>query len=113
MCKASSQVCYPTTGPEASRGEDAAAQIELYRRCSVIGLRHAGYLFTYVYHGGNTFERAHHRMIVDWMAMDQENARPHRETLVRHLDEYLPVTIDRLSLKNGQRMELRSGPRPP
>lgn len=110
MCRRSVSLQYPMDGESAVRGEDAVVQIDLYRRCKVVGLREAGFLYTYVYHGMNTFERSHHRMIVDWMGFSAEYVRPRLESAFRHLSEYFPYALPPLSCRGGMKLELLPSP---
>ncbi len=112
MCTRSVNLRYPVEGKTASRGEDAVVQLEVYRRHKVVGLRNAGFLYTYVYHGANTLERSHHRLIVDWMGFRSDFVQANLEALSRHLSEYFPSPLSSISCKDGPRIPLPPAARP-
>ncbi|HEX9887722.1 MAG TPA: glycosyltransferase family A protein [Longimicrobiales bacterium] len=63
LMRAGLGVRYPEEGPHARAGEDSALLADVWARGSVAELRGAGDLSVYTFHGGNTFDEAHHRGI--------------------------------------------------
>jgi hypothetical protein len=108
MCRKTVGLRYPAEGRWSSLGEDAVVQVELYRRCKVVGLRGEGFLYTYVYHGQNSFDRQHHRMIVDRMSFGPESIEAKRDLISKLVSEYLPYDVRSLSCKGGSRIDLHA-----
>jgi glycosyltransferase involved in cell wall biosynthesis len=106
MWKRPVNVRYPADGEYANRGEDAIVQIELHQRCKVAGVRGAGFLYTYVYHGANTYDRDHHRFIIERMSLGSDFLEAHRAELARHLSEYFPFPLTAISSRDGRKIEL-------
>ena len=52
---------YPEEGPRASKGEDSAFLEYLHRKYQVVGISGSPELYLRVFHGGNTWQLAHHR----------------------------------------------------
>lgn len=81
MCERSAAPHYPD-GPGPERGRDSLMQADLVARVKATKLLD-GYLYVYVYHGGNMWDRAHHshlaarivspRHIVDNFAVTQQH----------------------------------------
>jgi len=113
MCRRRVLPKYIPEGKGSSLGEDAIVQIELYRTSKVIGLKDHGFLYTYVYHGMNSFARDHHRMIVDWMSFPNSWVEARVEELTRRLLEYFPSRITSVSCRGGIKLPLRARPSPP
>jgi glycosyltransferase involved in cell wall biosynthesis len=53
----------PEDGPQSVKGEDSALLRALKAEGKVVYLAGAPHLFVYIYHGGNTCEADHHRML--------------------------------------------------
>ena len=101
LCRRDVGIHYPESGPDATRGEDGTLQIDLHRRCRVSGLRDKGYLYTYVYHGRNTWERSHHELIVREFGFAAPYLAAHASKVGRHLPEYFPRAPAHLTAKDG------------
>ena len=82
---------YPETGPAAVRGEDSAL-VDTLERDRIATLHGSGQLIVYAYHGANTFDRAHHSLIVQRHAIESTRLRARLPQLLEALRSYrLPL----------------------
>lgn len=63
---------YPETGPRAHLGEDLDLATDLCREVPVAMLGGMGWLYLYVFHGGNTCSREHHYRLATHRAVPNE-----------------------------------------
>jgi hypothetical protein len=82
MCRATTPVSYPETGPEASLGEDTNVCAQLLRLDAMVPLAGAPHLMVYVNHGSNTRSDAFHDMLAQRLGILQGLLR-RRETQIR------------------------------
>jgi glycosyltransferase involved in cell wall biosynthesis len=61
----------PEDGPESSREEDSALLRRLKAEGKVVYLAGAPHLYVYVYHGGNTYDGEHHRMLARLLSISR------------------------------------------
>jgi hypothetical protein len=105
MCLRHVHPAYPEEGQCSERGEDASVQRELYQRCAVAGLSGCGYLYAYVYHGRNTWDKSHHLAIVGAMSMPGSFVKAHLTALARHVREYFPELPRGIGTKEGELLD--------
>jgi len=106
MCRRSTGVSYPESGEHAIRGEDEFLRVELRRRFKVDALRFKGYLYTYVFHGRNTWDRAHHEYIVRNLGFSNSFITEQAITLGTFLRQYFPDCPTLICCKDGSTVPL-------
>lgn len=72
MMAKDSQFRYPETGPRARMGEDLDFAADLCREVPVAMLGGMGWLYLYIFHGANTFSKAHHYSIAACRSVPNE-----------------------------------------
>ena len=71
MCRRSTSVCYPESGPEMQLGEDSAFARQLWAGGTAATLDGAPHLYVYVTHGRNSWPEDHHRMLSRELALSR------------------------------------------
>jgi glycosyltransferase involved in cell wall biosynthesis len=100
MCRRSVNAVYPILEGRAS---DWYLQKDLLQRCRVANLRGKPYLYTYVYHGGNTFGLEDQYTVVRRVALTCDGVEARRAALPElsaRLREYVPE-VNRLWFRDG------------
>ena len=88
-------VRYPETGEIACHGEDSAILSAIYGNIPVAQLSEHGYLHIYTYHGRNTFDEDHHRMLLRG-SISKDVLRQRRQVLTAELNRFnvpLPLWV--------------------
>jgi glycosyltransferase involved in cell wall biosynthesis len=96
MCRTSLTARYPEHGAEGQRSEDLAFMKTLLRDEHVALLPSCGWLYIYVTHDANTWDRGHHTMIPRIAGLSQEQLWARRSELLSALTGYElsgPVTV--------------------
>lgn len=91
MCRRAAAPSYPID-PGAETGRDSRLQYDLGKRRVKIATLFAGYLYVYVHHGQNVWDRAHHQMLAErtvspMYAVDNfATAQKHLEDMCLHVN---------------------------
>jgi glycosyltransferase involved in cell wall biosynthesis len=93
----------PRYEPELPQGEDRQVQYEIQRKYKTARLTGQGYLYTYVYHGKNFFNRDHHSWIANNLSYDYSFVKPRASLLAKHLSSYIPLPIT-ITCRNGEKV---------
>lgn len=85
----------PAYAHDLARGEDLCLRDELFRRgVRVADVGGCGQLYVYVFHGANTWVRAHHAALVAWAGLDTRRLVARLDALREALREYqLPAPL--------------------
>ncbi len=76
----------PPYDPSLRFGEDSMVQQALFMQGSRVALlRSLGYLYVYVYHGRNVFDRKHHQTLARWLGLERNSLEGRAEVLCRAL----------------------------
>lgn len=81
---------YTETGPRAHIGEDLALAADLCREIPVAVLDGMGWLYLYIFHGGNTCSKEHHYRIAARRSFSNEWVAARAEEIRRAM-EYYPI----------------------
>lgn len=81
---------YIETGPGAQLGEDLAIAAQLCREVPVAMLDGMGWLYLYIFHGGNTCSRQHHYKIAAGRSIPNESVET-RSGEIRRAIEHYPI----------------------
>jgi hypothetical protein len=79
---------YVETGPDARLGEDLAIPAQLCREVPVAMLDGMGWLYLYVFHGGNTCSRQHHYKIATRRSISNESVETRFSEIRRAIRHY-------------------------
>ncbi len=79
---------YVETGPDAHLGEDLAIAAQLCREVPVAMLDGMGWLYLYVFHGGNTCSRQHHYKIASRRSISNESVETRSGEIRRAIQHY-------------------------
>jgi glycosyltransferase involved in cell wall biosynthesis len=92
--------------PDELRGEDTGMVVAMARRgCSFARVREQGYLYVYVFHGGNSFGRDHHAAISLHHRFGGARLLRLEASLRRHIAEYQPSLGNFTMPCDGGRLE--------
>ena len=91
---------YAESGDRAHRGEDADVLRQLCRETAVAFLDNPLYLYTYVFHGGNTWHYNHHRFAATRFSVDRALMKERRAELMQAINK-ADVRIDSLQIMDG------------
>lgn len=80
-------VRYPETGPESQREEDIRYLDELRRKHRVGYFQAPPFYYIYSFHGANTWDLAHHRMLARRTALPREKIEARQGELLRGINE--------------------------
>lgn len=81
---------YAETGPDAQLGEDLAIAAQLCREVPVAMLGGMGWLYLYIFHGGNTCSEQHHYEITSRRSISNESVET-RSGEIRRALQYYPI----------------------
>lgn len=87
---------YPETGPSAHLGEDLELAANLCRAAPVATLDGMGWLYLYVYHGGNTCSKEHHYRIAARRSFSNEQVAARSDEIRRAMEHFAtprPITV--------------------
>lgn len=82
---------YTETGPDAQIGEDLAIAAQLCREVPVAMLDGMGWLYLYIFHGGNTCSKQHHYRIASRRSISNESIQA-RSSDIRRAIQCYPIS---------------------
>ena len=95
------EIRYAEVGDRSKRGEDADVLRQLCEKTPVAFPDNPPYLYTYVFHGGNTWHRDHHRSLAVRASVGRTALEERREELVRAITK-ADLGIDFLQVLDEQ-----------
>src|SRR3984957_4311504 len=87
---------YPESGPRSVRGENADFLKQLKSTCKVGYFEAPAFHYLYFFHGGNTMDSTHHRMLTMRTCVPKEQVAGSRERLVKGIKEVVGFDLPAL-----------------